>query len=358
MIHSGIAPLDQRVGGMFPGRLHMLTGGPGTGKTTACLHFLRSGLDVGDDVVLLTHDEPRDLKSHARSLALELDPVLRSGQLLLLRFRPEFRRALAQAGQPERASEDLERMLEGSRPARLVVDPLSPFLADGTATGAALTALAHWLDRLGATTLLTYPADISNGYDARLEPIVCRAATIVHLSRAAGQHRLHFVQNRVRAGPTTAIRFALRPGAGLVPLNGGRPHAVVRAKHTTNGGGWQPLDRAGLARAIDAAGARDPELQYAVVMLDCENASAATLHELAALAMLNMRASNGDLAATLEGRVVVYLHGARLRDTGPFIERVRTQWSRKHRTALRIESLAYPADDLRVRTLLELTQPA
>jgi KaiC/GvpD/RAD55 family RecA-like ATPase len=221
MIHSGIAPLDQQLGGVFPGRLHLLTGGPGTGKSTACLQFLNAGLRNGEAVALLTLDRLADLSSHARCTGLDLGPSLLTGRLALLRFRPEFASLLARAGLPDRVIDDFRRLIAGVQPARLVIDPLTPFLADGSASGAALAALGHLLDALGVTALITYPGDVSAGYDARLDPIVQRAAAIVHFVRDdGGTNRMQIVQTRPCATPANPVRFALRPGAGLVTLAG------------------------------------------------------------------------------------------------------------------------------------------
>src|SRR5262245_19880114 len=156
MIHSGIAPLDQQLGGMIPGRLHLLTGGPGTGKSTACYHFLQAGLQSGEAVALLTLDRLSDLQSHARCAGLEVHEALRNNKLALLRFRPDFARHLSSSASPYRVMDDLWRTFVDVKPARLVIDPLAPFLNDSTASGAVLAALAQLLDGFGVTTLLTY----------------------------------------------------------------------------------------------------------------------------------------------------------------------------------------------------------
>jgi hypothetical protein len=115
--------------------------------------------------------------------------------------------------------DDFRRLIAAVQPARLVIDPLTPFLADGSASGAALAALGQLLDALGVTALITYPGDVSAGYDARLDPIVQRAAAIVHFARDdGGTNRMQFVQTRPCATPANAVRFALKPGSGLVPL--------------------------------------------------------------------------------------------------------------------------------------------
>lgn len=221
MIHSGIAPLDQQLGGVFPGRLHLLTGATGTGKSTACLQFLNAGLRTDEPVALLTLDRLADLTSHARCTGLDLGPPLLTGRLVLLRFRAEFANLLARAGSSDRVIDDFRRLLAKVQPARLVIDPLTPFLADGSASGAALAALGLLLDRLGVTAILTYPADVSQGYDARLDPIVQRAAAIVHFSRGDGAtNRMQIVQNRSGVTPASAARFALSTGGGLVTIAG------------------------------------------------------------------------------------------------------------------------------------------
>jgi KaiC/GvpD/RAD55 family RecA-like ATPase len=216
---SGIAPLDQRLGTLAEGRPILLTGGPGTGKTTACLHFLRTGLQTDDTVALLTSDRCTDLDSHARSIGFDIAPPLRSERLIVLRYRAGLDHV-----PPDRVIEDLARLLDRPRPVRIAIDPLTPFLAGGAA-GAPLAALAHFIDKLGATTILTHSADMSNGFDARLDPIVQHAAAIVHFTRGTGaDFRMRVLQNRTSHTPATTTRFAFRPGRGLV-LVGGRTRA-------------------------------------------------------------------------------------------------------------------------------------
>jgi KaiC/GvpD/RAD55 family RecA-like ATPase len=194
---SGIPPIDKQLGGLYPGRLHLLTGGPGTGKTTACLQFLHAGLRKGEPVGLLTLDRTSDLVSHARSIGLDLETPLRDGQLLLLRFRSAFNSLVERSGSPDQMIDDFCQLIAEIHPTRVVVDPLTPFLGERSASGAALAALAKVLEELGLTTVLTYPGDVSAGYDARLNSVVQRAAAIVHFARRdAGSDRVQIVQAR------------------------------------------------------------------------------------------------------------------------------------------------------------------
>ena len=77
LMRSGIAPLDARLGGMLAGRAHVLSGAPGTGKSLACLEFLHAGLEQGEQVAMLTHDDPGDLLGQAEYLGVDLEQALR-----------------------------------------------------------------------------------------------------------------------------------------------------------------------------------------------------------------------------------------------------------------------------------------
>ena len=215
MINSGIAPLDEQLGGMVRGRIHLLTGGSGTGKTTACLQFLNAGLQRGEPVGYITADQVPDLVAQARSIGFDLESPLRAGRLLLLRFRADFSHQLHWAGAPGQPIDELRVAIAALRPARLVVDPITPFLGEGSTTQPAV-GISEFLEELGATTMLTYPGDVAGGYDARIGSVVQHAALVLHLTRGeADCRRLQVVQSRTRAAPASAVNFVFRPGVGL-----------------------------------------------------------------------------------------------------------------------------------------------
>src|SRR5262249_48160069 len=112
MIRSGIAPLDDRVGGLQSGDVFLVTGGPGTGKTTMCLQFANVGLQRGDAVCMVTVGRGGALKSHAAFLGIDLARALRSRRLVLLRYRSDFAARLARVLTPERVVQDLRRLTQ------------------------------------------------------------------------------------------------------------------------------------------------------------------------------------------------------------------------------------------------------
>src|SRR5687768_13239306 len=165
MTQTGVATLHDLLGGALPGRIHLIAGGPGSGKTSACLQFLRTGMLHGERAALLTLDRAWDLQSHASYLGHDLRASVRDARITVVRYEARFGERLAAAASPTALVADLRRTLEIAQlrqmaideaPLRIAIDPLSPFLSDGRATGAALGALVDWLEETGATALVTW----------------------------------------------------------------------------------------------------------------------------------------------------------------------------------------------------------
>jgi circadian clock protein KaiC len=74
---TGVTGLDEVLhGGLVPRRAYLARGGPGTGKTTLGLHFLRTGLAVGQRTLLLTLEfNEKQLRTDAAAQGLDLEGV-------------------------------------------------------------------------------------------------------------------------------------------------------------------------------------------------------------------------------------------------------------------------------------------
>lgn len=232
LVSSGIPPVDARLGGAVVGRVHLLSGGPGAGKTTACLQFVREGLRRGEAVAMLTADRPSDLRSHAAHLALDLATPLRDGRLSLLRYSYGMEALLQCSPSPDRMLDDLRRMLLSVGPARLVIDTVAPLLSSGPHAAAVVAALTNLLESSGIAALVTCSGDLTGtrgvGYDHRIEPLAERAAAVLHLTRRAvastrraaaepapPTYQLDLVQVRFPVASTAPVPCTIEPGAGL-----------------------------------------------------------------------------------------------------------------------------------------------
>ncbi len=76
-IATGIPGLDHILrGGLLPGRVYLLHGATGTGKTTVGLHILAAGKTANERGLLITFGETEDnIRADARALGLNLDGV-------------------------------------------------------------------------------------------------------------------------------------------------------------------------------------------------------------------------------------------------------------------------------------------
>jgi len=216
MIRSGLSPLDEALGGVFPSRIHLLTGALGTGKTAACLQFIAASLRADEPAAMITADRGSDLKALALYLGIDIEAPLRSGLLQLVRYRPQFVATLAASRSQERVFADLRDMLGSHTPARLAIDPLDPFLGDGGPVNAGSLALVSFLDELGATSLLTHASEASGTFDRRLDPIIGRSVAVLRLERGRGDlHYLRVLRSRVSDVPSEPVAFEIRRDGGI-----------------------------------------------------------------------------------------------------------------------------------------------
>ena len=241
--------MDDALGGVLPGRIHVISGTPGTGKTSACLHFLHTAVRRRERALLITRDRVSDLRTHALHLGMNLAALVRDGRLTVLRFQPRFGDLLAESASPEVVLDELRATLERSdlqqlatpdAPLRIAIDPMTPLLPAGDSAGMALAAMAEWLDTQAATTLMTWTGSLPYGTDRRLDPLIDRAGAILRLERAtSGGFRAHVVRARHGLANSPPIGFQIIPGVGIapqlpVPLVDARVPELVHDTHVTS----------------------------------------------------------------------------------------------------------------------------
>lgn len=72
---TGVEGLDEVIEGGFPeGSITMLTGGPGTGKTTFSCQFMHEGLKKGENCMYIsTEERPSEIKGDAAQFGIDFD---------------------------------------------------------------------------------------------------------------------------------------------------------------------------------------------------------------------------------------------------------------------------------------------
>ncbi len=140
-ISTGILGLDSLLdGGLLPNRSYLITGEAGTGKTTACMQYLLTGLKQGEKAIYVTVDErPAEILHSAASLDWDLQHYVQAKSLVILDASPYFSgragSVAEKGGDLQKIVSDLAAYAKRMEALRLVVDPLTPLIISGESPG-------------------------------------------------------------------------------------------------------------------------------------------------------------------------------------------------------------------------------
>ncbi|AFL94262.1 ATPase, MinD family 1 [Thermococcus cleftensis] len=162
-IPTGIPGLDAMLkGGLIPGRVYLVKGAPGTGKTTLAVHFAIAGVANGENALYVTLEEPAEnLKTDMRLLGFDLnDPHFTlidatptaERYVLISDFFEEF------ASNIEKMADAIKRQFQERRYTRIVIDPITMLKLTATKEmdyRRAFLSFIKTMMRLRTTVLLT-----------------------------------------------------------------------------------------------------------------------------------------------------------------------------------------------------------
>ncbi|MBS1191850.1 MAG: circadian clock protein KaiC [Rhodocyclaceae bacterium] len=151
-VSTGIDALDRMLeGGYFRGSGVLVTGGPGTAKTTLSGAFANATCAGGQRVLYFSFDEmPDEIIRNLASVGLRLDPHVESGALKMYWARTEARSV-------EEHLLRINQMLAEFKPDAAIVDPMSALVRAGGPSAALKVSqrLIHFAKTNGVTLLLT-----------------------------------------------------------------------------------------------------------------------------------------------------------------------------------------------------------
>ena len=148
-VSSGVERLDHMLdGGYYRGSTVLITGAPGTSKTTLASAALAGACDRGERALFVSFDEPvGQLVRNLASVGIDLDKHVRNGRLKIHAVRTETKSA-------EEHLIDLKRLITEHRPTFLALDPLSALEKTGGQIAAKHAAL-RILDYAKCRTITT-----------------------------------------------------------------------------------------------------------------------------------------------------------------------------------------------------------
>jgi len=131
-VPTGIEALDQMLGGkgLFKGSSVLLSGTSGTGKSSLAAHFANATCDRGDQCLYFAFEEsPKQIVRNMTSIGLDLSAHLDTGKLRIVSARPSHYGL-------EMHLATMLKAIERYEPQCVVIDPISTFVAAGSATDA------------------------------------------------------------------------------------------------------------------------------------------------------------------------------------------------------------------------------
>ena len=150
-VSSGVARLDDLVsGGYLRGSSILISGSPGTSKTSLSANFAAAACRRGEKALFISFDESAaQVVSNMRSIGLDLAPHLASGRLTMESL-------LSSARSPEEHFVAICKLIDAHAPDCLVIDPLSSLLrADYPFTQLICESLLDSAKARGITVLCT-----------------------------------------------------------------------------------------------------------------------------------------------------------------------------------------------------------
>jgi circadian clock protein KaiC len=154
-ISSGITALDDMLGGgqgFFRGSSILVSGTPGTGKTSIALSFLKAACDRGEKTLYFGFEESKDqIIRNTASIGLDLRPAVESGHLHFHTVRPSNLGLEAHLA-------SMHQIIKDVNPTVVVVDPISNFIstADQSGVKSMLIRLVDFLKMKQITAMFTH----------------------------------------------------------------------------------------------------------------------------------------------------------------------------------------------------------
>ncbi|MHB8629629.1 MAG: circadian clock protein KaiC [Aggregatilineales bacterium] len=190
-VSTGLSDLDSMLdGGYYRGTSILLTGAPGTGKSTLSGVFAEAACRRGETTVYVSFDEgTNEIIRHLSSIGVNLAPHIENGTLHMVWARQQLRSADAYLI-------SLRKLIDEYKPRCVVIDPLSNMLRGGAlqATLLVIERLIILTKAAGITVVLT---SISPKTSSTLEATSTQIATLIdtwiqvsHVTQSAERKRL------------------------------------------------------------------------------------------------------------------------------------------------------------------------
>lgn len=244
-ISSGVDGVDDILrGGLVTGRMYLIQGQPGTGKTLLGMHFLEEGLEQ-DETVLFIHGEESHEELLANGAAVDID--ISDAEFLDLGpdsdfFIEDYSYDLVDPSDIERDryTQDIHDAIRAIDPDRIVVDPITQLRyveANDHQFRKRILAFMRFLKQRDMTVLTTATASPEQTYDTEVRSL---SDGIIELTRGDGGRRIKAAKHRALGQMQGDHGMEIRDGGvevypRLIPEQHDRPFESERVQFGIDG---------------------------------------------------------------------------------------------------------------------------
>ncbi len=229
-VSTGVKGLDELLEGGFPaGQSYLVTGEPGTGKTTLAAQFMLEGLKRGENGVYISIDEkPSHMVEDVATLGWDMRTPVNEGKLTLLDVSPYFNWVRTSKGGMVDANEvlqDLSKQIRRINAKRLVIDPVVPLVLHRERIYEVQEYIRTLIfgidDNFGCTTLMTshiWPGAMGNN-ERGIEEFMVSGVIALRLMKADEDHYVRRMFVRKMRGTKIDLKeynYDIVHGDGLV----------------------------------------------------------------------------------------------------------------------------------------------
>lgn len=156
-VSTGVPGFEELTnGGLIRDRLYIISGPPGSGKTTFCSHFATQGVGVGEKTLFVTlHETQKELKDDMSKYSFGFERASESGNFRFLNLHADVDdQALLEFGRSGGVTERLTSLIQSNDIDRVVIDSmilLDYFFSDASEE---ITGFLTKLKETDATVLL------------------------------------------------------------------------------------------------------------------------------------------------------------------------------------------------------------
>ena len=215
-VSTGIARLDAMLrGGYFCGSSILISGTPGTAKSTLSGAFVEAAGQRGERALYLSFDEEGpEIVRNLASVNIHLAPHIKAGRLKIVNLQIDMQSA-------DEHLLTIQTLLKAHRPQCLVIDPMSALVKAGGVGGALDVALQilRLANRAGITVVCTSLLSAQDPeFEATALPVSTVADTWIHLSyvvRGGERNRALTVVKSRGTGHSNQVRELVLSDAGV-----------------------------------------------------------------------------------------------------------------------------------------------